>query len=342
MHAAGAGRFGEAVVCVVLMLREIILPVPDQGGRNRLGADMHQPPLIQFIVGNLQLAPVEGIQDILRPRNQQPHDRALLIGDCFQDDIRLCPFQEHSLAAGPQRTHPVELRSGVIERRNAEEAVASPCVVMNRLHLSRLIQTQMFVQNCLGKSGGPGRKIDRAEIIIRQLDSGFGTWIIRDQLIIALGEFRTVVPDIDQCSAKNQFIQIHLETGDKFRAEKERRNIREVRAVRDLIRGIAEIERNRDRSGFQNTEIDREPFQAVEHQNRDTVTLLDPAGDQHVRDAVCLLIKNLPGNLVAEGMRLRLLDQLKFLKGYLSGILHARVQLHQGNFISVFSCVANQ
>ena len=47
-----------------------------------------------------------------------------------------------------------------------------------------------------------------------------------------------------------------------------------VQAVRDLIRGIPEIKRHRDCPGFQNTEVDRQPFQAVEHQDRYTVTLL--------------------------------------------------------------------
>ena len=79
MDAAGSERFGQAVVGVILVIGEVIQPVFDHGRRNRLRADMHQAPLVQSVILFLNASVVQSIQDVLCPRHQQPHDRAVLI-----------------------------------------------------------------------------------------------------------------------------------------------------------------------------------------------------------------------------------------------------------------------
>ena len=43
VDTARAGGLGQAIVGVILMVGEILPPPPDQGGRDWLGANVHQP-----------------------------------------------------------------------------------------------------------------------------------------------------------------------------------------------------------------------------------------------------------------------------------------------------------
>ena len=70
MHATRTGGFREAVVGIVLMVREILHPALNEGRRHGLGADVHKPPLRKLVVLNAQFAPVERRQQVLTPRHQ--------------------------------------------------------------------------------------------------------------------------------------------------------------------------------------------------------------------------------------------------------------------------------
>ncbi|OPZ77998.1 MAG: hypothetical protein BWY79_00949 [Actinobacteria bacterium ADurb.Bin444] len=74
VHAAGTDGFAEAVVRVVIVVGEARLPALYQARRHRLGTDVHQAPLIQLVAGEVDLVSVDGVQDVLRPGHQQPHD----------------------------------------------------------------------------------------------------------------------------------------------------------------------------------------------------------------------------------------------------------------------------
>ena len=79
VDTARAGGLGQAIVGIILMVGEILPPPPDQGGRDWLGANVHQTPLVQLVVRQLNLSPVQRVQNVLRPRNQKPYHCALLI-----------------------------------------------------------------------------------------------------------------------------------------------------------------------------------------------------------------------------------------------------------------------
>ena len=95
MDTAGSEGFGQAVVCVVFVVREIFQPVLDHGGRDRLCADVHQAPLVQLIVFKLHAAIVDGIQDILCPGHEKPYHRTFFTAHRPEDDIRRNAAQEH-------------------------------------------------------------------------------------------------------------------------------------------------------------------------------------------------------------------------------------------------------
>ena len=89
MDGARADGFAEAVVRVVVVMREDCLPAFDEAGRHGLGTDVHEPPLVELVVGQFDFAAVDGIENILRPWNEQPDDRALLFGDGADDPFGL-------------------------------------------------------------------------------------------------------------------------------------------------------------------------------------------------------------------------------------------------------------
>ena len=60
MDAARAGGLRQTVVGVVLVVGEVLQPVLDKGGGDRLGPDVHQPPLGELEVLDFQLSPVKG------------------------------------------------------------------------------------------------------------------------------------------------------------------------------------------------------------------------------------------------------------------------------------------
>ena len=78
MYAAGTDGFREAIVGIILMVREDLLPALNKARRNRLCAYVHKPPLIQFIIRKFDFSAVDCVKNVLSPRDQQPYDGAAL------------------------------------------------------------------------------------------------------------------------------------------------------------------------------------------------------------------------------------------------------------------------
>ena len=128
VNAARAGGLGQAVVGVILVVREIGQPVADQRGGDRLGPDVHQPPLGEPVVLQLQVPPVQGGQDVLAPGHQQPDNGAALGGHRVENGLGAVPLQQDSPAAGKQGADqcilaPVWYRGGM--HRNTSSWVVS-------------------------------------------------------------------------------------------------------------------------------------------------------------------------------------------------------------------------
>ena len=87
-----------------------------------------------------------------------------------------------------------------------------------------------------------------------------------------------------------------LNTSDKFRSEQQNNWIRTDSDSIQSHRRRNEVHRNGERAGFEDTEIDRQPFDAVHQQDCDLITLADAAGEQHIGKTVCLFIEDVPGN----------------------------------------------
>ena len=114
--------------------------------------------------------------------------------------------------------------------------------------------------------------------------------------MVILREIRAGIPDEHQQPLASEILGDRLDPSDELRSEEKNVDIGQFDAVLDLIRGIAEIQRDRDRAGFKNAEIDRQPVQAVHHQDRCLLSLADTLADQQIRASVGFLVKNGPGN----------------------------------------------
>ena len=87
VDAAGADGLGQAVVRVILMVREPLHPAFDEAVRDRLRADVHEPPLVEDVVRKVDVAAIDGVEDVLRPGHQEPDDGAALGGDSAEDPL---------------------------------------------------------------------------------------------------------------------------------------------------------------------------------------------------------------------------------------------------------------
>ena len=81
MYASRSDGLTQAIIGIILVFREILLPSAYETLWYRLGTDVHQPPLIQLIIFQFYLSTVQCQQDILGPRNQQPHNGTFFIGN---------------------------------------------------------------------------------------------------------------------------------------------------------------------------------------------------------------------------------------------------------------------
>ena len=130
----------------------------DQAGRNGLRADVHEAPLLEHIVVQVDAPGVERVEQILRPRHEQPDDRAMLLGDGAENPFRLHAAQEHGLAAREQAAEPMHLRARVIQRRDAEKDVLMRLAVVVLLDQTGMIERAVVMQMAFGKPVVPLEK----------------------------------------------------------------------------------------------------------------------------------------------------------------------------------------
>ena len=159
----------------------------------------------------------------------------------------------------------MHLRAGVIQRRDAQEHVLVGLAVVLLLSLAGVHQALVIVQDGLRESGGTGGEIDGSVVLIIDADERCLAGAVRHQLKVILRKGRAVLAHIDQQPVHVQLLFDGLHTADKLRSEEHHIDLRQIRAVEDLIGGIPEVERHRDGTGLQDTEIHRQPFQTVHH-----------------------------------------------------------------------------
>ena len=172
VDATGTAGLREAVVGVVLLVGEDLEPAVHQALGHRLGANVHEAPLVEVVVGQRDRALLDGEKDVLRPGDEQPHDGAALVGDGLEDGLGAHAAQEHAAPAHGERPHPVHDGAGVVERRNAEKDVVVRLTVVLLLHDGGLGEALVVVQDGLGEARGARAKVDRRVLVLGERDHG--------------------------------------------------------------------------------------------------------------------------------------------------------------------------
>ena len=130
VDAAGADGFREAVVRVVLVAREDAAPSRYEARRHGLRADVHEPPLRQLVVFEVDSAVVYRVEDVLHPRHEQPYDGAFFVGYGLDYRLGVRTLEQYAFAARYEAAEPVHLRAGVVEYAEEDVVVRLPVVCL--------------------------------------------------------------------------------------------------------------------------------------------------------------------------------------------------------------------
>ena len=331
VHAAGADGLGQAVVGVVLVVREDLEPAVDEAGRHGLRADVHQPPLVKVIVVQVHTAGLDGVQQVLRPGHQQPDDGALFLGDGAQDPLGLDAAQQHGLAARQQRAEPVHLGAGVVQRRDAQEHVVAGLAVVVLLHLAGAHQRAVVVQYGLGEARGARGEVDGRVVRLGQLHRRRAGGAEGGQLhaVLGVGGRRGVAHE-EQRFDLGQVAHDGVHAGNELRPEHQHLDVGKIQAVLNLVAGIAEVHGNGDAAGLEHAEVDGQPFQAVHQQDAHLGAPLDAPAEQQVGKAVGAAVKIPPAHLAAVGdAGMGAFDQIEVAPGDGVVPLVGGIDLHQ-------------
>ena len=303
---------------------------------------MHEAPLGQLVVLDLQVPPVQGGQDVLTPGHQQPHDGALLPGHRVKDGLGGVALQQHRPASGEQRAEPVHLGPRVVQGRDAQEHVLVLGLVVDGLHPGGLEQALVPQQNGLGEAGGAGGVVDGRVVLVVHQHLGGGGGAVGGGPVVVLGEGGAGVPHEEQQHLAGDLGDDVLHPADELGTEEQHVHVRLFQAVVDLLGGISEVQGDGHRPRLQNSKVDGQPLQAVHQQNGHLLALLNPPAQQQVGHPVGLLVKDGPGDLPAVGGGGGGLNEGVLLPGDPLGLLHLGVDLHQGDLIPVELAVALQ
>ena len=214
--------------------------------------------------------------------------------------------------------------------------------MMMMLYFGGMHQALMIVQDRFGKAGRAGREIDGRVVMVIDGDGGRLAGAVCGAGDIVFREAGAGSAHIKQQAVLADALGDLFDAADKFRSEDEHVGLRQVDAVFDLFRGIAEIERYGDGAGLQDAKIDRQPFQAVHQQDGHFVPFAHAAAEQQVGKAVGFFIEYVPGDLPAVIWSWRRFDQLIFFPGDAAGVAHLRVDFHKTDVVSIQSAVAFQ
>ena len=294
-----------------------------------------EPPLIEDVVGEVDVSAVDGIEDILRPRDEEPDDGAALGGDGAEDPLGADALQEDRFAADHKGAEPVHLRAGVVQGRDAEKDIVMGLTVMFLFTDGRMLEASVRVQDGFRETRRARRIVDRGVVVDGDLDVRFFLRAEFDQFFGAVRETRAVFPDIEQVLDVRDVVDDLFDTADELRSEDQHGAVRLLEAVLDLLGVIAVVERHRDSAGLEDAEIHGQPFDGVHEEDGHLLPFPDAPGEEEVREHVGALVEGLPGHLPAELFARHGLDQRVVLPGDPALLVELRRDFDQGHFVRI-------
>lgn len=257
-------------------------------------------------------------------------------------DWGLLPLRRTAFPPCDQAAEPVHLGAGVVQGRDTQEDILFGGLVVVLFHLCRVHQSPVLMQDGLGKAGGAGGKVNGRVILVCERDLRRPAGAVGGVHGVILGEAGTSIAHIVEQAVFSHFICDLFHAADELRPEEKNVYLRQVQAVLNLVRRVAEVQGNGQGSGFQDSEIYGKPFQTVHKKDGYLISFFYPPLQQQIGHAVGFFIKDTPGDLPAVIGRPHRLDQLKFSPGDPAGFRHLRVDLHKTYVVSVELCVSFQ
>ena len=157
----------------------------------------------------------------------------------------------------------MHFRAGVVERGDAEEHVVLLLAMVVLLGAAGIDERLVRVENRLWEPGRAGGEVDRRVVVLFDRHSGRDGRAIGDKPVVAVREIGTFLANVEPVFYARQIFPDRVHAGDEFLTEHEHIHVGKLGAVADLLGGVAVIHRNGKRAGFQDPEIDRQPFQTV-------------------------------------------------------------------------------
>ena len=238
VYATGTDRLGKTVVGIVVVGGELLFPTLDKRGRNGLSAYVHKSPLRESVVLKLHVAPVDAVENVLNPRNEQPYYRSLFVRRGLEHPFGLYAAEEYRFAAREQRSEPVHLCARVVERRNAEENVVLGLRVMLLLGVAGGHECLVPVKYRLRKSCCSRGEVYSSVVLVAKLYGWNCGRAVVGHLGVVVGVRRGVGCVSNEEKVVDAFRDLvgdSVDTADKLGTEHEHSHVGEVKAVFDLV-----------------------------------------------------------------------------------------------------------
>ena len=155
------------------MVREDLLPVLNKAGRYGLCPDMHQPPLIELVVGKGNISVFNGDQDILGPGYQEPDNRGFFFRDRLKNPLGFNAFQNHRLGSHNKISEPVHFGPCVVKWRDTKKIVFMCLIMMAVFNDACKFQVPVCQKDGFGLSCCPGGKIKAC--FVQKANGNIGT-----------------------------------------------------------------------------------------------------------------------------------------------------------------------
>ena len=169
----------------------------------------------------------------------------------------------------------------------------------------------MPVKDGLREAGGAGGEVYGGVIVLAVADRGAIRGTVADDVgvVQCVGGSVLRLSHIEERRYVRELIPAVVDAVYELRSEDQHLHVRQVRAVGYLVRRVAVIHGHHDGTGLEDSEVYREPFDAVHQQDRHLVALSDLPGQKKVRETVGLKVEFLPGDLPSVMVRLCGLDE---------------------------------
>ena len=236
----------------------------------------------------------------------------------------------------------MHLRTRMVERRNAEEAVLLLLSMVVLLDFAGMHQAMVLEHDRLGEACCSRAEIDRRVVIVRQLNRRCTRRTVARKAPIRFGEGRTVVADVEARPNAWNAIDDLLHPARELGSEHEHVGIRKFQAVLDFVRRVAEIQRHRQTPRAENSEINRQPFKTVHQQNGDLVALLESSAQQQIGKAIGLFLEFSPGDFTPKGLNGTRFNQRILPPSRVPLFQFLWINLNQCHVVWPFLCVARE